>query len=778
MKSIIIQPSHVRGLGNILDNEDNIQGLHCRVEAQDALVEFDDFELKTYYMGTGTQLNIRFILDTISILPEQTVHVDVLVTDDENNPVSGVDLYVYESNELISQMETDDDGYGVEDGSLGFNFTSEDVGKHTLKCVIPRQDLYYESKNELVINVLQETTLTLTIDPDSIDTLTDTITLYGTLLNEDDEPVVGEIITFYDNTTLLGWSITNDDGVATLVVNVEDIQDLGLVPTIDIDWIMTSDNPNNHTEDGSLYVSATISDTGISGLPLTILVNNTVMFEGVTDSTGHADLLSTTLSENAVVTVITQHTNLYNATTKQYRLGESEKLPTTTSLAVSSSTVSVGTSVTFTATVLDEDDEPVEGLTVTFKDGGSSLGTGTTNSSGVATLTSSGLAAGSHSVTAEASEDSTYSGSTSTAVTVTVNKLTTSTSLSLGSNTIYVDGSTTATATVTSGGNGVNGLTVTFKDGSTTLGTGTTNSSGVATYTVSGLSAGNHSITAVVSETSTYATSTSSAASLTVNNHSYSLAFSAASYVATGGSATLECTLLDNNVPVEGATISVSGSDSSLYTGITNNDGIAQVTVSNISGTVTFTCSYSNVSAQCTVVVSNVIWEDDFSTGLSSNWVSVGKNGSVSVSNNQLNVSCSTDGGRAGAYYNQIVTGSYKVTVDLARASYDSYAFGLKLDTNNWTYYESQPKWSTGFQTVPNTGGRATTSNESRTSGVSYTTATLVFEIVQDTNIKIYVNGSLKQTYTCSNGTTDGYVGIVQCCSRTTKINSIKVEPL
>ena len=258
----------------------------------------------------------------------------------------------------------------------------------------------------------------------------------------------------------------------------------------------------------------------------------------------------------------------------------------------------------------------------------------------------------------------------------------------------------------------------------------------------------------------------------------YHIEFSEASYTAVGGSATLEIFLQENYAPKSGATVTVSGSDSSSYTGLTNNDGIAQVTVSNISGTVSFTCSYSNVSAQCTVVGSSVIWEDDFSTGLSSNWVSVGKNGSVSVSNNQLNVSCSTDGGRAGAYYNQIVTGSYKVTVDLASASYDSYAFGLQLNTNNWTYYESQPKWSACFQTVPNTGGRATQSNESRTSGVSYTTATLVFEIVQDTSIKTYVNGSLKQTYTCSNGTTDGYVGIVQCCSRTTKINSIKVEAL
>ena len=146
------------------------------------------------------------------------------------------------------------------------------------------------------------------------------------------------------------------------------------------------------------------------------------------------------------------------------------------------------------------------------------------------------------------------------------------------------------------------------------LGTSTTNSSGVATYTISGLNAGNHSITAVVTENSTYAASTSSAVSLTVNNHSYSLAFSAASYVATGGSAILECTLLDNNVPVEGATISVSGSDSSLYTGITNNEGITTVTVS-VSTETTFTATYNNVTDTCTVTVGpSYIINDDATT--------------------------------------------------------------------------------------------------------------------------------------------------------------------
>ena len=57
----------------------------------------------------------------------------------------------------------------------------------------------------------------------------------------------------------------------------------------------------------------------------------------------------------------------------------------------------------------------------------------------------------------------------------------------------------------------------------------------------------------------------------------------------------------------------------SLFTGITNNDGVAQVTVNNVSGTVTFTGSYSNVSATCTVTAQSYLFYDacDSSSGLS-----------------------------------------------------------------------------------------------------------------------------------------------------------------
>ena len=95
----------------------------------------------------------------------------------------------------------------------------------------------------------------------------------------------------------------------------------------------------------------------------------------------------------------------------------------------------------------------------------------------------------------------------------------------------------------------------------------------------------------------------------------YHIEFSEASYVAVGGSATLEVMLQSNYAPLSGATVTVTGSDSSLYTGITNSNGVANVTVENVSGTVNFTCSYQNVSATCVVNGSSYLFRDGGVTG-------------------------------------------------------------------------------------------------------------------------------------------------------------------
>jgi len=168
------------------------------------------------------------------------------------------------------------------------------------------------------------------------------------------------------------------------------------------------------------------------------------------------------------------------------------------------------------------------------------------------------------------------------------------------------------TATVLDDTSPVEAAEVTFKVGETVLGTDETDANGVATYTYSASTAGTFSFTAV------YQDSTSPVVSVSVN-HSYSLSFSQSSYVASGGSVTLECTLLEDNVAMSGASVTVTGSDGSVYNGITNSQGIASVTVS-VTGETIFTATYSNVSDTCTVTVSSYLFYDDCTSDRSSEY--------------------------------------------------------------------------------------------------------------------------------------------------------------
>ena len=93
----------------------------------------------------------------------------------------------------------------------------------------------------------------------------------------------------------------------------------------------------------------------------------------------------------------------------------------------------------------------------------------------------------------------------------------------------------------------------------------------------------------------------------------YHIEFSEASYIAVGGSATLEIYLQENYQPKSGATVTVTGSDSSSYTCITNSSGIGSCTVTGVSASTTFTASYSNVSDTATVVPMTYIFYDDCS---------------------------------------------------------------------------------------------------------------------------------------------------------------------
>jgi hypothetical protein len=256
---------------------------------------------------------------------------------------------------------------------------------------------------------------------------------------------------------------------------------------------------------------------------------------------------------------------------------------TTASLSASANPSVFGQSVTFTATIAAS--SPGAGTptgTVTFYDGTTSLGTGTlglVNGSDVATLMTSSLVLAAHSITAVYGGDTNFTTSTSSALSQTVNQDATSTSISSSVASPIFGQSVTYTVNVAanSPGSGTPTGTITIKDGTTTLWTGSlsgTPGSDQATFTTSSLAAGSHALTAIYGGDTNFSGSTSSAVTQNVGQAATSTSISASP-----------------NSPIFGqivtytATISVTSPGAGTPTGtVTFMDGTTTLGTGNLTG--------------------------------------------------------------------------------------------------------------------------------------------------------------------------------------------------
>jgi hypothetical protein len=182
-----------------------------------------------------------------------------------------------------------------------------------------------------------------------------------------------------------------------------------------------------------------------------------------------------------------------------------------------------GQPVTLTATVTGV--SPGGGKpagTATFSAGGTTMGTATVNTRGVATCTVSGSQLGAgigQSFTAAYAPDGNSAGSSgglSGGQTVQQDATITTIASSVNRSVYRRSARFTTTVSATSSGSGTPTGVVTFKDGSTSLGTRTLNG-GVASFTTSSLAAGAHSITAVYGGDANFHKSTSKVVLRVVN---------------------------------------------------------------------------------------------------------------------------------------------------------------------------------------------------------------------------------------------------------------------
>jgi YD repeat-containing protein len=240
---------------------------------------------------------------------------------------------------------------------------------------------------------------------------------------------------------------------------------------------------------------------------------------------------------------------------------------------------------------------------VTFKDGATTLGTGSI-SGGVAALNTTFSATGSHSLTAVYGGDSNNTASTSSAMAETINASASTTSLTSSANPAAVSQSVTLTATVT--GNNPSG-TVTFKDGTVLLGAGVV-TAGMATFNTNFTSGGAHSLVAMYSGDINNTTSTSSAYTETVTKIASSTVLtSSANPAILGQNVTLVATVTGNN---PSGIMTFKDGSTALGTG-TISSGVATLTISfTSSGAHSLTAIYggdiSNQTSTSTIVAQTV----------------------------------------------------------------------------------------------------------------------------------------------------------------------------
>jgi hypothetical protein len=340
-----------------------------------------------------------------------------------------------------------------------------------------------------------DTSLTLTVSPNSSILAGETVTLTAVLSPFTVSPPTtttnGDLVSFFNGSTLLGNPVPLSGGVATLKTTA--------LPTGPVSLTAVFAGDSNYNPSTSNAITATVSNVALSSSLNPSIYKQSVTFTAIVPATksgiisffdGATNIGSGVINgTTAIFTTSTLSVGPHNITA-QLNSDSSAVLVQVVNKATPTVTVNTsgpstyGGPVTITATV----PAGVTG-TITFTSSTLTLGSGTITS-GTVSVTTSALPAPSDLITATYGGDANYNSAVGT-VTQTVAKVAVASTLTSSPNPSLPGSPVTLTDTLP---NNVTG-TVTFTNGTTTLGTSTV-TGGVAALTTSTLPLGSDPITA------------------------------------------------------------------------------------------------------------------------------------------------------------------------------------------------------------------------------------------------------------------------------------------
>ena len=291
-----------------------------------------------------------------------------------------------------------------------------------------------------------------------------------------------------------------------------------------------------------------------------------------------------------------------------FRVLPNSQSATTTKVTTSGSPSVLNEPVTFTATITSSGGSVPDGEAVPFFDGTTQIGLGST-ASGVAMFTTSTLSGKTHSIKATYAGDTAFKTSTGM-VTQIVELAPTTTSLNSSANPSNFGQSVTLTAGVATSGTFTPTGTVTFKNGSTTLGTAKLDSNATATLVTTKLPLGSASLTASYGGDTQNAKSTSTVLMQTINQAQISLSLaSSPNPSGSGKPVKFTATLTNNGGLPNGQIVTFTYNSTTLGTAkISGKTAIFSTAAlptgsDQVSATYTGTADYSSASDAVTQTV-------------------------------------------------------------------------------------------------------------------------------------------------------------------------------
>ena len=458
---------------------------------------------------TTGQGDLTIVVDDISGKFGNTVVLNATVVDQEGNPVSGVNVEFYINGINVGNGTTDEYGLAL------FSYNVNLVGNFAYYAIANNNENYtYEVSNDANATFIKGD-LTIIVDGVS-GRFNDTVVLNASVVDQNGAPVSGVVVDFYIGTNKIGSNITNDQGIAyfdyylanagnfvykAIALDNENYTgNTSVSVVLSVSKLTTTVVTTNviGKKGSSVDLIATLTDennVAVEGKTVKFYVNGVYYGSAITDVNGLAKIsYNITTVGNFVYNAISESDNNYNANISND--SDMDFIKGDLTITVENLTTKFNENTVLNVTVLNQEGNPVPGITVTLYINGIEYASNITNNEGIASFNYKVNNIGEFDYYAGFIGNDGYNANNSDYAILNLTKA--DTNIVVSNVTVEKGNSVNLTATLTDGNNvAIEGKTVKFYVNGVYYGSAITDANGIAKFTYSNQNIGIYSYYAV-----------------------------------------------------------------------------------------------------------------------------------------------------------------------------------------------------------------------------------------------------------------------------------------